>query len=243
LAPDVARLRLALATPADCARFRDVPVDWYDRRAGTWRPTAIAQAAPAGRTAFRVHVFAPIDEGIAMAPAAVDDLRLAREHSDAVTRFWTIRYRLRLFRTLAATLDSTEAAIVDAAIEAFAGAEAEMRDVWLTAYAHGVPPRHPWTLFRPSDVRIVAPHSEATPADRAESPDGRGEILVRAVNLYRGELTRLQGALWQAGLTPVEVTRHPLCNTLARLLAAAAGELVRRDPPGTPVALDPAVWG
>ncbi len=242
LAPDAASLRRALRTAPEGGRFRDLPVDWHDKRAGTWRPTAIAQSGTRpGRT--RIDVFVPIDDGVAMAPAPIEELRLAQGHSDAVTRFWTIRYRIRLLRNLAATLQPPEASVIDAAVQALLGPEAEMRDVWLTAYAHGIPPRPVRTLLRPSDVRIV-PDRHGDQAGGAQArPTDAGDLLVRATFLYRSELSRIQGALWTAGLPPGEVQRHPLCATLAGLLRAAAGELVRHDLPGEPVSLDPAVWG
>ena len=241
LAPDAAALHSVLTTPAGKARFRDVPVDWHDHSARTWRPTAIAAA---GAAAARVDVFVPIDDGVAIAPAPIEDLRLADGQSDAVTRFWTIRYRMRLFRVLAATLEPEEAELVDIAVRDLAGAEAEMRDVWLTAYAHGVPPRHPRTLLRPSDVHLIGPRAgDGDSHGSRHAPASAGNVLVRAVSLYRAELVRLQGALWEAGVEAGAVKRHPLCATLCGLLAAAAADLLRRDPRGGPVLLDPAVWG
>jgi hypothetical protein len=238
LSPDAAALRRALRMPGGARRFRDIPVDWYDERATTWRPTAVASPTSPDRGVMWTDVFVPIDDGVAVAPVLVDSLRLAHGHSDAVTRFWVIRYRLRLGRLLAAGLDDLGRAVVSAALDGLAAAEAEMRDVWLTAYAHGMPPRPVHTLFRPSGVLLRAEPASAGPAATSNS---MGSMLSAALDIYGAEAQRIRGALRMAGCGSREVQRHPLCAVLVRLGAAAEAELGRHRGVGH-VVLDPAVW-
>jgi len=240
LAPDPTLLARALADIRRRPAFRDLPVDWLDAAAGTWRPTAIAQAADSDGA---VHVFVPLDEGIAMAPARCRDLRLAEGQSDAVMRFWTIRYRLRLLRALAACLDDSEAEAVAGAVASLASAEAENRDVWLTAYAHGMPPRGR-TLMRPSHVRLVATGPSERDAMAGRCPAGPSGLLPAALELYGLELARLRSALGQAGASAGDVRRHPFVTALTVLLSSATAELLRCAPAlDAAVGLDLAVWG
>ena len=240
LAPDPTLLARALADAGRRSAFRDLPVDWLDAVAGTWRPTAIAQAADSDQA---VHVFVPLDDGVAMAPARCRDLRLAQGQSDAVMRFWTIRYRLRLLRAVAAGLDDLESEAVAGAVASLASAEAETRDVWLTAYAHGIPPRGR-TLLRPSHVRLVATGPSEHDAMAGRCPTGPGGLLHAALELYGSELARLRSALSQAGAAAADVRRHPFVTALTVLLSSATAELLRCAPAlDDAAALDPAVWG
>jgi hypothetical protein len=240
LAPDAVALRRALRSPGAAQGFRDIPVDWYDRRASSWRPTAVAaQVSPGGA----VDVFVPIDEGLAVAPARVDSLRLARGQSDAVMRFWTVRYHLRLVRLLGRRASGAAALAIDAAARELAASEAELRDVWLTAYAHGVPPRAVRTLYRPSDVQLRTDGArDASPAPPATAASSQEGVLLMALTLYAQELTRIRRALRAAGMGTQALDRHPLCVVLAQLSAAAVRELDRAHAAGAPT-LDPAVWG
>jgi hypothetical protein len=236
---DSALLRRALRSPSCRERFRDIPVDWFDRGAGTWRPTAIAQPGTHGPS---VDLFVPLDEGIAMAPAPIADLRLGRGQSDAVMRFWTIRYRLRLLRVLAAGLGGGETAALDLAAGELSGAESEMRDVWLTAYAHGIPPRARHTLLRPSHVRLAWSGRFEQHAMTGRCPTGPGGLLDAALDLYGTELARIRRALLESGLDAAEIERHPFPTALRVLLASAATELLRCAPVDGVLALDPKVW-
>ena len=214
-------------------------MDWRDVDAATWRPTAIAGAAT---PLDFVEVYVPIDDGVAVTRVMASDLRVASDQADAISRFWVLRYRVRLLRSLAATLSDAEQAAVDAATLDLVSAEAEMRDVWITAHAHGDPPGRAPTLLRPSSVRVVA-EAGGRDGDLKERPIDTAGVLVRAANLYRSELSRISGALAEAGLSPPETMRHPLTVALSRLLEAASCELLARDTVHGPVRLDPDVWG
>jgi len=227
--------RSALGDPALRVDFVDLPVDWYDTGVATWRPTAVAATAPAWRGG--VDVYVPIDDGIGVMAAAIDSLRLSAGSSDAVSRFWVTRYRLRLLRQLATLVDTPEREAVDTLADELAPAEAELRDVWLTAFAHGAPPRAPRTLLRPSSVRLAFGEAE-----RSLWPGGRaaGSLVEVALLLHRSERRRLERALTAAGVSADAVARHPLCALLMRLTREPAGPRARDAGKGS--VLDPAVW-
>jgi len=108
----------------------------------------------------------------------------------------------------------------------------------------GIPPRARRTLLRPSDVRVVGTRRFEQAAMAGRCPLGHGGLLTTALDLYGGELTRIQGALRDAGLTPPEIKRHPMTAALTVLVASATAELLRCEPmAGDDVALDAAVWG
>jgi hypothetical protein len=234
-----ARFQAALAASADPLRFQDVPVDCWDAPADTWRPTAVVRGVDT-LVGPRTHadVLVPIDDGVAVARVEIGQLRLSISDSDALDRFWTLRHRLRLMRGFGCLHRSGVGGLIGEVTGALRAAEVEARDVWLTAYAYGVPAR----LRRApgeSQIKAAGFFDECSGADDLAggpgSDAGTADLESRAVMLIDRELDRLHSALTDAGLAVAAITAHPLVASLLNLAATAP----QPDPPQ----LDPSIWG
>lgn len=216
------RFRRALATCADDARYRDIPVDWWDESGNVWRPTAVIRAGEKAASS-RSHAGVLVPAGGANTIHAVEiaDLRMSRLLTAGVARYWTDRYRRMLLLALIEHGEIPDAHVtaLHSVHDAIRAAEALSRDVWVTAFRSG---STAWSSFtvRAGDGYVsddVACHR----AVRAPQCDGALRLAEAAAPLLALDVLRLYGALADAGMTEPALSRHPLLAFAAGLLRSA----------------------
>lgn len=102
------RFRSALARDGGVKDFHNIPVDWWDSRAGVWRPSILDARSDGFQSAFRSHVDILFPEPVLLASSAgcelrsvrIADLRPSRLLSDRILRFFSTRYALEVLEDL-----------------------------------------------------------------------------------------------------------------------------------------------